>query len=92
MRAQIAKRRVTVIKVCRLHLTRQHMAAPDKIVTEQQVHQCPWPAIRKCLTLSLDICPRPFKEVDLHSILPWDWATVGEEAVRLLHIIPAAAC
>ena len=44
------------------------------------------------LTLSGDICPGPFKEVDLHSGLPWNWAGVGEEAVRLPCCVPAAPC
>ena len=46
--------------------------------------------VKELLTLCLDICPGPFEEVDLHSILPWDWAVIGEEAVRLLQTIPAA--
>ena len=46
--------------------------------------------VRGRLTLCLDICPGPFKQVDLHSVLPWDWVVIGEEAVRLPCSIPAA--
>ena len=43
------------------------------------------------LTLSLDICPGPLKEVDLHRVLFGDGPIVVEEALRLAAGIPAAA-
>ena len=57
---------------------------------KKRINRAYWKAEAR-LTFGFDIWPGPFKEMDLHAVLPGYGAVIGEKALRVSRLIPAAA-